>query len=282
MKNFNFFRKGITGLIILLILSFVGTEIFQGQRVPLLLNPNIFNYDESDPYIDRPTRESYSHVIEGTDEDLDIITDVNGFDNFEIGIDNMEQMLVSNPTNPLNMQFGVNGGTAGQNAYYTTDGYNWTLSNPAYPPTTCCDPWSAFDSLGRLVYGSGVSGQYVYRSADGGATYGPAILSVNGVDRNTIAADQTNGPFTNYLYAAITTGASLGQFARSLDNGVTWANTYSSANSVPGVMIAVGPNGATQGGCVMYVTNTGTSENVTYTFHRSLNGGATFSVRSSL
>ena len=46
-------------------------------------------------------------------------------------------------------------------------------------------------------------------------------------------------------------------------------------------MIAVGPNGATQGGCVMYVTNTGTTANVTYTFHRSLDGGATFSVMSS-
>lgn len=46
-------------------------------------------------------------------------------------------------------------------------------------------------------------------------------------------------------------------------------------------MIAVGPNGATQGGCVIYVTNTGSTQAVTYTFHRSTNGGANFSVMSS-
>ncbi|MEZ4688956.1 MAG: hypothetical protein R3A12_01785 [Ignavibacteria bacterium] len=105
-----------------------------------------------------------------------------------------------------------------------------------------------------------------------------AILSVSGNDRNTLAADQTNGPYSNYLYAAITPG----NFSRSLNNGLTWTQTYAPSNTIPGTMIAVGPNGNTQGGCVMYVTNTGTSSNVTYTFHRSLDGGATFSVRSSL
>ena len=278
MKKTPLFKRGVTSLLIFLLFATVGFEIFQGQKpIEVPINEKMFDYDESDPLIDRPTREAFSHVIEKTDDDLDIITDANGFDNFEIGVDFAEQMLVSNPRNPLNMQFGVNSST-GQNAYYTTDGYNWTSSNPSYHASTCCDPWSAFDSLGRLTYGSGVSGQYVYRSADGGATYGPAILSVSGNDRNTLAADQTNGPYSNYLYAAITPG----NFSRSLNNGVTWTQTYAPSNTVPGTMIAVGPNGATQGGCVMYVTNTGTSSNVTYTFHRSLNGGSTITVRSSL
>ncbi len=278
MKKAPLFKKGLTSLLVFLIFSAVGFEIFQGQKtIEVPVNEKMFDYDESDPLIDRPTREAFSHVIESTDEDLDIITDANGFDNFEIGVDFAEMMVVSNPRDPLNMQFGVNSG-GGQNAYYTTDGYNWNSSNPSYHSSTCCDPWSAFDSLGRLTYGSGVSGQYIYRSSNGGATYGPAILSVSGNDRNTLAADQTNGPYSNYLYAAITPG----NFSRSLNNGLTWTTTYSPSNTVPGVMIAVGPNGNTQGGCVMYVTNTGTSQNVTYTFHRSLDGGATFSVRSSL
>lgn len=273
MKNhFNFLGKGFTGLIIVIIFSAVGLEIFQGQN-----NSSRFDYDENDPLIDRPTKESMLHMVKGSDNS-DIITDATGFDNFEIGIDNAEQMLVVNPRNPLNMQFGVNGGSAGQNAYYTTDGHNWTLSNPSYHSSTCCDPWSAFDSLGVLHYGSGVSGQYIYKSTNGGQTYGNAVLSVSGNDRNTLAADQTNGPYSNFLYAAITPGS----FARSTDGGATWATTYSISNTIPGVMIAVGPNGATQGGTVMYVSNTGSSQNVTYTFNKSNDGGLTFTVMSRL
>ena len=258
-------------LIVIVILSIVGTEIFQGQN-----SSSRFDYDENDPLIDRPTKESMLHVVHGNDNS-DIITDASGFDNFEIGIDNAEQMLVSNPRNPLNMQFGVNGGV-GQNAYYTVDGHNWTQSNPQYVSNICCDPWSAFDSLGVLHYGSGVTGQYIYKSTNGGQNYGAAVLSVNGNDRNTLAADQTNGPYTNYLYAAITPG----NFARSTNGGTTWTQTYSISNTIPGTMIAVGPNGAIQGGTVMYVSNTGSSQNVTYTFNRSNDGGATFTVMSSL
>jgi hypothetical protein len=273
MKNyFNFLRKGFAGLIIVVVFSAVGLEMFQGQN-----SSSRFDYDESDPLIDRPTKESMLHMVKGSDNS-DIITDASGFDNFEIGIDNAEQMLVSNPTNPLNMQFGVNGGSAGQNAYYTIDGHNWTLRNPSYNASTCCDPWSAFDSLGVLHYGSGVSGQYVYKSLDGGQTYATGVLSVTGNDRNTLAADQTNGPYSNYLYAAITPG----NFARSTNGGTSWTTTYAISNTIPGVMIAVGPNGATQGGTVMYVSNTGSSQNVTYTFNRSNDGGLTFNVMSSL
>ncbi|MEZ4688957.1 MAG: hypothetical protein R3A12_01790 [Ignavibacteria bacterium] len=140
MKKSPLFKGGLTSLLIFLIFAVVGFEIFQGQKtVEVQINEKMFDYDESDPLIDRPTREAFSHVIESTDEDLDIITDANGFDNFEIGVDFAEMMVVSNPRDPLNMQFGVNSG-GGQNAYYTTDGYNWTSSNPSYHSSTCCDP----------------------------------------------------------------------------------------------------------------------------------------------
>lgn len=277
MKKPNYFRKGFTGILMLVIFILVGTEIFQGQKSPLPVNEKIFDYDESDPLIDRPTREALSHVVENDGSDLDIITDANGFDNFEIGVDFAEQMLVSNPRNPLQMHFGVNNSSTGQNAYYTINGHDWTQSNPSYHSSICCDPWSGWDSLGNLFYGSGVSGQYIYKSTNAGQTYGPAVLSVSGNDRNTIAADQTGGPYANYLYAAITPG----NFARSTNNGATWTQTFNSSNTIPGTMIAVGPNGATQGGCVIYVTNTGTSSNVTYNFHRSTNGGASFTANVS-
>ncbi|HRB01247.1 MAG TPA: sialidase family protein [Ignavibacteria bacterium] len=278
MKKLTFLRTWITSAIVAVFILVAGTQVFQGNEKTDFQKhtEQFYDYDETDPYIDRPTSESRMHMTEN-DDVLDVITDGTGFDNFEIGTDNAEQMLVSNPRNPMNMQFGVNGG-GGQNAYYTTNGHDWTSSNPAYHASTCCDPWSAFDSLGNLYYGSGVANQYVYKSTNGGQTYGSPVLSVNGNDRNTLAADQTNGPYKNYLYAAITPG----NFSRSINGNATWTTTYSPSNTIPGVMIAVGPNGTTQGGCVMYVTNTGTSSNVTYTFHRSLDGGATFAVRSSL
>lgn len=279
MRKTSQFHRGVTGLLVILMFLTIGFEIFQGQKsIESSVKQDIFDYDESNPYIDRPTREALTHVVEKDDADLDMITDGNGFDNFEIGVDFAEQMLVSNPRNPLNMQFGVNNSTTGQNAYYTINGYDWTQSNPVYNSSICCDPWSAFDSLGNLFYGSGVTGQYVYKSLNGGQTYSAGILSVNGNDRNTLAADQTGGPYSNYLYAAITPG----NFSRSTNNGASWTQTYAPSNTVPGTMIAVGPNGSVQGGCVIYVTNTGTTENVTYTFHRSTNGGANFTVMSSM
>ncbi|MBK6536282.1 MAG: hypothetical protein IPG09_00435 [Ignavibacteria bacterium] len=272
MKNFlNILGKGFSGLIIIALMSLVGSEIFQGQATNYFLN-----YDESDPNIDRPTRESLQHFVKGNNNSY-LITDETGFDNFEIGIDNAEQMLVSNPRNPLNMQFGVNG-AFGLNAYYTLDGHNWNGKNPSYHSSTCCDPWSAFDSLGILHYGSGVTGQYIYNSTNGGQNYSLPVLSVTGIDRNTLAADQTNGPYSNYLYAAITPG----NFARSTNGGVNWTQTYTTSNTIPGVMIAVGPNGPIQGGTVIYVSNTGSSQNVTYNFQRSTNGGLNFTSTSSL
>jgi len=267
----NLFKGTFTALIILVALAFVGSEIFQGQTTSA-----IFNYDENDPLIDRPTREALLHVQKGSDNSS-IITDTAGYDNFEIGINFAEQMLVSNPRNPLQMQFGVNA-SSGQSAYYTANGHDWTVSNPTYHSSTCCDPWSAWDSLGVLHYGSGVNGQYIYKSTNGGQTYGPAVLSVSGNDRNTLATDQTNGPYSNYLYAAITPG----NFSRSTDGGTSWTTTFNSSNTVPGVMIAVGPNGSVQGGTVMYVTNTGSTASVNYNFFRSIDGGATFDFRTSM
>ena len=85
MKKFNkFFKGSIPGFLILIILSLVGSEIFQGQS-----QESRFNYDENDPLIDRPTRESQQYIIENSDQ-FDIITDAEGYDNFQIGVDNAE------------------------------------------------------------------------------------------------------------------------------------------------------------------------------------------------
>jgi len=245
--------------------------IFQGQNY-------ISQVDENDPRFEQPTRESYSHFKPPNNSEPLTIT-INDFDNFEMGTDNYEQHATSNPLNPLMIFFGVNGSGIPQNARGTTDGgLSWYLVNPSYPGGTCCDPWSAYTGSGILIYASGVNGQYVYRSTNNGQNWSAPILSVSGNDRNHVSAEYTgNGPYANYVYAAMTPG----NFGRSTDAGLTWSTTFSPSNALPGCYIAVGPNGSTDGGCVMYVTNTGSDLSRTYNFYRSTNGGANFTLMSS-
>jgi hypothetical protein len=262
----------IWGLLALLTAVFF---IFQGNI------PKGHVFHDDDPLLDQPTREAYEHFVPPNQQSLPtVVTNAQGFDNFDVSVDFCEMQVSSNPQNPLQIFFGVNGSP--QNAWHSENGgLNWTLTQPSYPGGTCCDPWSAYLANGTLVYGSGVNGQYVYRSTNNGATWTSPVLSVSGNDRNTLGSEITGtGPFANYVYAAITPG----NFARSTNSGASWTTTYSYTNSIPGVMIAVGPNGSTNGGCVIYITNTGSSSNVTYTIHRSTNGGASgsFSVMSSL
>src|SRR4030095_2930817 len=262
-----FYRISVLSLFIL-----SGIFFFQAQD----FTPK---YDDNNPLIDQPTREAASHWDAFQhDGEYDVITDAQGFDNFDAGISFAEQWLTTDPNNPLRLFFGVNGASAPQDAYNSTNGgLNWALVQPVYTGGPCCDPMSAYDNSGNLYYGSGVNGQYIYKSTDNGNTWGSGVLSVSGNDRNTLAADQTTGPFAGYLYAAITPG----NFARSINGNASWTTTFSSSNTVPGTMIAVGPNGSTNGGCVIYVTNTGSTVPVTYNFHRSTDGGATFTANVS-
>jgi len=264
--------KNFTKIVLLGFLTAAGVMLFQAQDI-------FHNSDDSNPYIDQPTLESKTH-FHGFQQDaeMDVITDVNGFDNHNIGVDFAEQHVSTNPLNPLQIFVGAN--ASPQNARNTMDGgLTWTLNQPSYQPGTCCDPWTAYLANGTLVYASGVSNQYVYLSTTNGNSWTAPIFTVSGNDRNTVAAEMSGtGPYANYLYAAITPG----NFSRSTDMGLTWAQTYSSSNTVPGTMIAVGPNGSTNGGCVIYVTNTGSTAACNYTFHRSTDGGASFTVASAL
>ncbi len=271
MKNFSLFRNKLT-IPALLIISAFCVILFQG------LFPD-HPIDDNDPRFERPTQESRS-VFSPPRGDQPMVITINNFDNFDIGIDYYEQYGSSNPLNPLWMFFGVNANGSPQNARGTTNGgINWYLNNPAYPGGTCCDPWATHTGSGVLIYASGVSGQYVYRSTNNGMNWSAPILSVSGNDRNHVTAEYTgNGPYANYVYAAMTPG----NFARSTNAGLTWTTTFSPSNSLPGCYIAVGPDGATDGGCVMYVTNTGSSNGGRiYNFYRSTNGGANFTLMSS-
>lgn len=270
MKNFARLQSRIAGLCLLLFTAVSGTLLFQAQI------PDGHVFDDNNPYIEQPTRESFSHFNPNADNIPEIIT-LDDFDNFDIGVDFYEQYGSSNPTNPLWLFFGAN--ASPQNARGSTNGgLTWYLSNPTYPSGTCCDPWAAHTGSGVLIYASGVTGQYVYRSTNNGQTWSAPILSVSGNDRNHVSAEYTGtGPYANYVYAAMTPG----NFARSTDAGLTWTTTFTPSNSLPGCYIAVGPNGSTNGGCVMYVTNTGSDLSRTYNFYRSTNGGANFVLAST-
>jgi len=278
MSNFyNFLKNGFTGGAILIILIIAGIGTFQGQSVDY-----INNYDKDNDYrIDQPTREFMEHVDRGGNHQPETITDTLGFDNFELGTNYAEQHITSNPRNPLQMFFGVNN-TSGVGQYYSTDANVFTPVGVSLPSGTCCDPWTAADSLGNLYYSVLASGSYVAKSTNFGQSFSPFLNAVSGGDRNTIAADQTAGPYSNYVYTALWVigGQSTAAFSRSTNLGATWETTLGPVpNTTPGNMIAVGPNGNIQGGTVVFVTITGSNPAPSiFNFYKSTDGGATFTL----
>jgi hypothetical protein len=216
---------------------------------------------------------------------VSVITTSDGFDNFDIGVDFAEPHASTNPRNPLWFfnAFNTNG------THHTENGTDWTTNNPSFP-SAAGDPATAYDSLGNLYYmtmKSPITGTWVVRSANNGLTWGAAVSSVNGADKNWMAADQTMGPYANYIYATMTSSTSgSGNFARSTDLGASFTQTFTpTTQSLPGMMVCVGPNvlggNNISGGCVYVVTNSGSSFAATYTFYRSTNGGVNFTQMSA-
>ena len=96
-----------------------------------------------------------------------------------------------------------------------------------------------------------------------------------------LPAIRLQGPYANYVYTVMTNN-SVGAFSRSTDHGATFQLTESfNTQSVPGMMVCVGPNGNIQGGSVYVVTNSGSSFASTYTFYRSTDGGLNFTLMSA-
>jgi len=217
-----------------------------------------------------------------------VITTDDGFDNFDLGVDGAEPHMAVNPLNPL-WYFNAYNTNA---AHRSENGHDWTSTSPVFGFPMRGDPVIAYDSLGNLyyenMYGSpSVLGCKVLVSTNNGAnwTASAGVTSVAGVDKNWIAADQTMGPYANYVYTTMTAGGGNGNFNRSTDQGVTWQNTASFGTQVlPGMMVAVGPNvlggNNVSGGAVYVVTHSGSNGAGTYTFYVSTDGGLTFAQKS--
>ncbi|RPI17621.1 MAG: T9SS C-terminal target domain-containing protein [Ignavibacteriae bacterium] len=267
MKNLFSFKS-----LLVLLIGGTLTLLFQASDSP--------KTEADNPYLDQPPPSVIRDAaIPRTPEPFAVITN-NGYDNWDLGVDFMEQHISANMRAPNNFFTCSNINTG----HYTLNGENWTTWYPVVP-NSAGDPWTAADSNGTLFYQtmkSPVTGTWVIKSSDNGVTWTTAVSGVNGVDRNTMAIDQTNGPYAGYIYQAMT-GSGSAYFARSTDHGASFQQTYNgSPHNLPGVHIAVGPNGTIQGGCVWLVTYSGSNNNGTYTFHRSTNGGLNFQVVSSL
>lgn len=213
---------------------------------------------------------------------------INGYDNFYLGVTTAEPHGVLNPLNPRQSFTGWNINTA----FRSNTGLAWTVSTPSFGVSMSGDPVAAYDSLGNLYYqnmfGSPIQGAKVMKSTDNGTTWGPSLTGVSGRDKNWIAADQTSGPYANYVYGTMTgpSTGSVGNFWRTTDLGVTWNQSATFSTQVlPGMMVAVGPNvlggNNISGGCVYVVTHSGTNSSGIYTFYLSTNGGTSFTQKSA-
>ncbi len=221
---------------------------------------------------------------QGDASQASVIT-IGDYDNFKLGVDFAECSIASNPLNPLEMYAVWNTtGTSGGKGYRTTNGFDWTSANPSWTGMSG-DVVVTSDSTGRLIYenmyGTSIQGCKIVTSNDFGLNWDPVVVAITGVDKNWLAADQTGGSYSNYIYTTMT-ASSGGNHARSTNNGVSYTNTQNmNTQAIPGMMVAVGPKNALQGGSTYVVTNSGSSFASTYTFYESTDGGLSYTFKSS-
>jgi hypothetical protein len=237
-------------------------------------------------FIDNPNQDhipgyllSNSHGADNNTANSTVIT-INNWDNFNLGTDFAESNITADPSSPLHFFTAYNT----NNGHHTENGLNWVSVTPNFGASMAGDPVVAYDSIGNLYYENlfgSISGVKVIKSTDNGATWGSSVTGTTGVDKCWLACDQTSGPYANNVYVCMTAGSG-GNFAVSTDHGATFTTTFSpSTQTLPGMMVCVGAYNNIQGGAVYVVTNSGSGFASTYTFYRSLDGGATFTQKSS-
>ncbi|MCX6158060.1 MAG: T9SS type A sorting domain-containing protein [Ignavibacteriae bacterium] len=207
------------------------------------------------------------------------ITTSDGYDNFFLGVDFGEPHIATNPTDPKNSATAYNI----NNYYVTLNGIDWVKKGVSFPSSSAIgDPVLTYDSLGNLYYvqlyqiGS-LYGIWVAKSTDKGLTFGAAVSATSTTvglnDKEWICADQTGGPYSNYLYLGWRQfGATGMRVSRSTDFGATWSSPVTMTGD-QGAYVCVGANGNVQGGNVYFGCTSGSTIRV----YVSTNGGASFS-----
>ncbi|HOC41695.1 MAG TPA: sialidase family protein [Thermoanaerobaculales bacterium] len=161
----------------------------------------------------------------------------------------VELILAANPKNAKNLLGGAitytrpNGGTACR-AYATVDGgTTWRPSEFAEQVRWGgADPYVAFTPHGTGIFsalafaedetGRGRAFLHVWRSSDGGLTWGPTIDLGCSYDHEQITVDQTTGRFAGRIYIGTLYGYpeyTVGVF-RSEDDGQTWIGPVAAAS----------------------------------------------------
>jgi len=246
----------------------------------LLLTAGLIMSQTDDPNMDRLPQHLRGMVPPM--EQMSIITDNSGYDNFYLGVAFAEPHMSVNMKNPTQFFSAFNTNAT----YYTMNGLDWSSNNPSLP-SPAGDPVTAYDSLGNLYYmnmyspSGSILGCYVVKSTNNGQNWSSPVFAISGNDKNWIACDQTGGPYANYVYCTMTLGSGFGSFSRSTDFGASFQTTFSpNTQYAPGMMVAVGPNGNVPGGCVYVVTNSGSFVSHIYSFYRSTDGGVSFQLMS--
>ncbi len=266
MVKFSYLKKLVTGgiipvILLTIIIPFAIAQVDDPSRDIIPENFRI------------PTPQLYNPLVTVT---------LNDYDNFNMGTDYAEGHVSMNPLDPLQIfnAWNING------THYTFDGgLNWFVNNPAFP-NAAGDPVTAYDSLGNLYYEtmkSPVTACWIAKSTNNGVNWlFTNVSAMSGNDKNWLCADQTSGPYTNYIYTIMTGGGGANLW-RSTNQGVSYsAAQVLTPHGLPGAMVCVGANGSISGGSVYAVTHSGTNAAGTYNFFLSTNGGANFVSMSSL
>ena len=271
-------RVNNSGIFLLILIMFLGIDVCFSQSKEQLKSFN------DNPNIDQLPK-WYIDQVQGANKAPSQVITINDYDNFYLGVDFAESHISENPLVPGQYfaAFNIDG------THRTMNGHDWTdATQVSWAATARGDVLTAFDSQGNLyyenMYGSfSIQGCKLARSTDNGLNWSSAVTAISGGDKNWLAADQTGGPYSNYIYTTMTnTSYNGGNFARSTDFGATWTTTETfTSQSLPGMMVCVGPNGSIDGGSVYVVTNSGDSFASTYTFYESNDGGLNFSYRSA-
>ena len=204
-----------------------------------------------------------------------------------------EPAIAINPTNARNLVAGSidNGQCA---VYFSTDrGATWTSSIMATAPgfTNAGDPVVDFAADGTAYYlcmntaaGNSQLGQYVYRSSDGGQSWGNPVLAitraVNDLDDkgDIVVDDRPTSPYLGNVYVAATRlneNPRRVHFARSTDQGASFISQQVISDSDTGfaVSLAVGADGAVY---AAWSREAPPGSQVAIMIDKSTNGGASF------